>query len=117
MKKIFTLVFIAVMAISMKAQTYILDINKMYEDASTKSGMLSNATLSAGSKYLFNDATYTQDIFTVVSKKERTYRIDLYNPDKTTESYDYGDYVAKARRVSKDAKGLLIHNGKKYIAK
>lgn len=87
----------AVMAISVKAQTYILDINKMYEDAKTASGMLSNAALNAGSKYLLNDATYTQDIFTVVSKSARTYRIDLYNPDNTEESCDYGDYVAKAR--------------------
>lgn len=97
MKKIFTLVFMAVMAISVKAQTYILDINKMYEDAKTASGMLSNAALNAGSKYLLNDATYTQDIFTVVSKSNRTYRIDLYNPDNKEESCDYGDYVAKAR--------------------
>lgn len=99
MKKIFTLVFIAVMAISVKAQTYILDINKMYEDAKSASGMLSNAALNAGSesKYLLNDATYTQDIFTVVSKLAKTYRIDLYNPDNTEESCNYGDYVAKAR--------------------
>ncbi|MGN1376478.1 MAG: hypothetical protein ACI4V5_07975 [Prevotella sp.] len=97
MKKLFTLVFMAVMAISVKAQTYILDVNKMYDDAVNKTGMLSNASLSAGSKYLLNDATYIQDIFTVVSKSNRTYRIDLYNPDATDETYDYGDYVAKTR--------------------
>lgn len=97
MKKIFTLIAMAFMALSAGAQTYILDINKMYDDAKSATGMLANATLSSGSKYLLNDATYTQDIFTVVSKADRTYRIDLYNTEDATASCDYGDYTAKAR--------------------
>lgn len=97
MKKIFTLVAMAAMALGAGAQTYILDINKMYEDAKNATGMLSNATLNSGSKYLLNDATYTQDVFTVVSKSNRTYRIDLYNPENTEETCDYGDYTASAR--------------------
>ena len=98
MKKLFTLVAVALMAVGASAQqTYILDFNKIYDEASNATGQCTNATLSSGSKYLLNETTYTQDIFTVVSKADRTYRIDLFNPDKTEEVGEYGDYTAKAR--------------------
>ena len=60
MKKIFTLIALACMAVSVNAQnTYILNINKIYEDAAAKTGACANATLNDGSttKYLLNDAT------------------------------------------------------------
>ncbi len=96
MKKIFTLAVAALFCgvANINAQkTYILDINKIYEEASTATGQCSNATLSGGTKYYLNETTYTQDIFTVVSKEDRTYRIDLVGD----EDIDYGDYKAHAR--------------------
>lgn len=96
MKKLFTLVAIALLggAVSVNAQkTYILDINQIYSEASSATGQCTNATLSGGTKYLLNETTYTQDIFTVVSKEARTYRIDLVGD----EDIDYGDYKAHAR--------------------
>lgn len=98
MKKIFTLIALACMAVSVNAQnTYILNINKIYEDAAAKTGACANATLNDGSttKYLLNDATIVQDVFTVVSKSNRTFRTDLFNADGLTQ--DYGDYVATYR--------------------
>ena len=96
MKKIFTLIAVAAMALSANAQdkTYILDLNAIYEKAKAGEG---GATLSSGTKYLFNDYSPVQDIFTLVSKSNRTYRIDLFNPDKTDEVGDYGDYTATTR--------------------
>ncbi|MBO5156662.1 MAG: hypothetical protein J6C05_05960 [Prevotella sp.] len=100
MKKIFTLIAVAMMTVGgamAQNKTYILDFNKMYDEASTQKGQLTGATQSGGSKYLLNDVDYVQDIFTVKSVSDRTYRIDLYNPDKPEETYNYGDYTAKTR--------------------
>ena len=96
MKKIFTLIAVAAMAISANAQdkTYILDLNTIYENAKAGTG---GATLASKAKYNMNDYSPVQDIFTIVSKSGRTYRIDLYNPDKTEEKADYTDYVATTR--------------------
>lgn len=94
MKKLFTLVAVALMAIGANAQeTYILDINQIYQDASTATGSCPNATQSDDTKYLLNDATITQDVFTVVSKSNRTFRTDLVGD----EDINYGDYIAHAR--------------------
>ena len=96
MKKLFTLIAVAAMALTANAQdkTYILDLNAIYDKAKAGEG---GATLSGGTKYLFNDYSPVQDIFTLVSKSNRTYRIDLYNPDKTDETANYGDYTATTR--------------------
>lgn len=96
MKKLFTLIAVAAMAISANAQdkTYILDLNTIYDNAKAGTG---GATLASKAKYNMNDYSPVQDIFTIVSKSGRTYRIDLYNPDKTEEKADYTDYVASTR--------------------
>jgi len=77
-----------------EATTYILDLNSIYDKA--KAGT-DGAALNSGSKYNMNDYSPVQDIFTIVSKSGRTYRIDLYNPDKPEETADYKDYVASTR--------------------
>ncbi|MBO4827637.1 MAG: hypothetical protein J5506_10495 [Prevotella sp.] len=84
MKKIFTLIAAALMAVSVNAQiaSYTLDLNKIYEDAVEAKGDCANATLNSGTKYLLNDATITQDVFTLVSKKDRTYRMDVIQTDE-----------------------------------
>lgn len=76
---------------SFTPSTYILNFNKMYEDAVA---LKEPYTLSSGTKYLLNEQTITQDIFTVVSVSARTYRIDVVSSDG---NYDYGDYVATCR--------------------
>ena len=96
------------MGIAANAQdkTYILDINKIYTDAKafadgdgTEEGKNTDKdkgpTLQSGTKYDLNAWTVTQDIFTVVSKNGRTYRVDLANGEGAT--YDYGDYTATYR--------------------
>lgn len=100
MKKIFTLLAVALIGGSMSVDaqgTYILDINQIYTDAVAATGQCSNATQNSGTKYHLNETTYVQDIFTVVSKSNRTYRIDLVDPKDATKTYDYGDYTASAR--------------------
>ena len=84
MKKIFTLFAAALLAASANAQTtYTLDINQIYSDASGATGACPNATNSGGgTKYLINDATIEQGVFTVVSKENRTYRVDVIQTDE-----------------------------------
>ena len=84
MKKFITLIAAALMAVGANAQiaSYTLDFNKIYQDAVDAIGDCANATLNSGTKYLLNDATITQDVFTVVSKKDRTYRMDVIQTDE-----------------------------------
>ena len=101
MKKIFTLLTMALFAIGAQAQTsWTLDINKIYDDAKNATGDCANATLSSGTKYLLNEATITQDVFTVVSKSDRTYRIDVIQTDEESNivpvKYD-DNYTASYR--------------------
>lgn len=101
MKKIFTLLTMTLFAIGAQAQTsWTLDINKIYDDAKNATGDCANATLSSGTKYLLNEATITQDVFTVVSKSDRTYRIDVIQTDEESNivpvKYD-DNYTASYR--------------------
>ena len=102
MKKIFTLIAAAMMAVGANAQiaSYTLDLNKIYEDAAEAKGDCANATLSGGTKYLLNDATIVRDVFTLVSKKDRTYRMDVIqtDEDKNIVPVKYDDnYTASYR--------------------
>ena len=87
MKKIFTLISLFVLALSVQAdnETYTLDLNKVYQDAVNQTGDCANATLNSGTKYLLNDATVKQDPFTIVSKSNRTYRIDVIQTDAESQ--------------------------------
>lgn len=87
MKKIFTLLAGVLLAMGAQAQiaSYTLDINKIYEDAKNATGDCPNASLNSGTKYNINDATITQGVFTVVSKSNRTYRVDVILTDETTK--------------------------------
>ena len=87
MKKIFTLISLFVLALSAQAdgETYTLDLNKVYQDAVNQTGDCANATLNSGTKYLLNDATVKQDPFTIVSKSNRTYRIDVIQTDAESQ--------------------------------
>ena len=75
------------------AGTHILNINDIYAAAQAKTAPCENATLDKNSttKYLLNDATIEMDILTVVSKSNRTYRIDA------STDVDYGDYESWSR--------------------
>lgn len=102
MKKIFTLFAAALLAASANAQTtYTLDINQIYSDASGATGSCPNATNSGGgTKYLINDATIEQGVFTVVSKENRTYRVDVIqtDEDKNIKPVTYSEsYTASYR--------------------
>lgn len=105
MNKLFTLIgaaaLMAAVGAQAQTQTYILDINKIYADCKAQvdaeTGPASDDSKDTKAKLLLNEQTITQGIFTVVSKKDRTYRVDLYNPDKTTEDCDYDDYTAETR--------------------
>lgn len=116
MKKIFTLCAIALMAMGVQAQTtYTLDINQIYADASAATGSCPNATLSGGTKYLLNEATIEQDVFTVVSKSDRTFRIDVIQTDEdsnikpVTYSEDYtGSYRLEPNGSSNKTGGRQI---------
>lgn len=116
MKKIFTLIAAVAMAASVSAQTtYTLDINKIYGDASNATGSCPNATLSGGTKYLLNDATIEQDVFTVVSKADRTFRIDVIQTDEESNikpveySADYtGSYRLEPNGASNKTGGRQI---------
>lgn len=102
-------------------KTYILNINKMYDDAVAGTEPYS---LSSGTKYLMNGQTYTQDgVFTVVSNKDRTYRLDLWGLDEASQpmTCNYGDYEAKARLEPNGASNstggrqMFVKVGKKGI--
>jgi len=73
------------------AGTHILNINDIYAAAKAKTSPCENATANSETKYLLNDATIEMDIFTVVSKSDRTYRIDA------STDVDYGDYDSWSR--------------------
>ncbi len=77
------------------AGTHILNINDIYAAAQTKTAPCENATVNSTNanetKYLLNEATIEMDIFTIVSKSDRSYRIDA-NTD-----VDYGDYESWSR--------------------
>ncbi len=73
------------------AGTHILNINDIYAAAKAKTAPCENATANSETKYLLNDATIEMDIFTVVSKSDRTYRIDA------STDVDYGDYDSWSR--------------------
>lgn len=100
MKKIFTLIASALLTVGAQAQTYTLDLNKVYNDAVAKTGSCSNATQDSGTKYLLNDATVEQDVFTLVSKSDRTYRVDVIQTDESGNivPVEYAsDYTASYR--------------------
>ena len=73
------------------AGTHILNINDIYAAAQAKTAPCENATVNSGTKYDLNEATIEMDIFTIVSKSNRTYRIDA------STNVDYGDYESWSR--------------------
>lgn len=73
------------------AGTHILNINDIYAAAQAKTAPCENATVNSGTKYNLNEATIEMDIFTIVSKSDRTYRIDA------STNVDYGDYESWSR--------------------